>query len=140
MKIKKMINKSDFKEIFPLVLELRPLLTEEKYFAMIDEAGQRDNFEMVVIYKNDLPVGIMGYRILFDFVHGKHLYIDDLIVSPESRSKGIGAELLKYAECIARDKGLEGLRLCTGIDNLLGKKFYEREGWSAKAIAFKKKI
>jgi len=37
----------------------------------------------------------MGYRLLHDFVHGRHLYIDDLVVTSRLRSSGLGAELLK---------------------------------------------
>jgi hypothetical protein len=38
------------------------------------------------------------------------------------------------------DQKCDGLRLCTGIENESGKRFYEREGWTLKAVAFKKKI
>jgi hypothetical protein len=32
------------------------------------------------------------------------------------------------------------LRLCTGIENLRGVEFYERNGWTKRAYAYTKKI
>ena len=63
---------------------------------------------------------MMGYRILHDLAHG--------------------ATLLKHAEAECRRLGFTGLRLCTGVENTLAQKFYEREGWEAKSLAFKKKV
>lgn len=82
----------------------------------------------------------MGYRIITDFVHGRHLYIDDLVTSEEVRSQGHGATLLKYAEAMAKQKGCSNLRLCTGIDNEGGKRFYEKNSWNLRAVVYKKKL
>ncbi len=82
----------------------------------------------------------MGYRILFDFVHDKHLYIDDLVVASSLRSQGFGKQLLDFAEVEARRLGCRGLRLCTGVENEGGKRFYERSGWAPRALAYKKKL
>jgi GNAT superfamily N-acetyltransferase len=61
-------------------------------------------------------------------------------VTASHRSQGLGAELLARAEKIARDLDCRGLRLCTGVENERGKAFYEREGWTARALAFKKPL
>ena len=84
--------------------------------------------------------GYMGGRIITDFVHGRHLYIDDLVVDREARSRGTGSLLLKEAEAWAGREGCRGLRLCTGVENEGAKRFYAREGWTARALAFKKKL
>jgi len=60
-------------------------------------------------------VAVMGYRFLSDFVRGKHVYVDDLVSTESARSKGLGAELLKFAEDVAARSGCKSLRLCTGI-------------------------
>lgn len=82
----------------------------------------------------------MGYRVLCDFVHGRHLYIDDLVTDENIRSKGYGATLLKEAEKIAQENGCTNLRLCTGIDNDRGKTFYEKNNWNLRAVVYKKKL
>jgi GNAT superfamily N-acetyltransferase len=85
-------------------------------------------------------IAVMGYRILFDFVHGKHLYIDDLVTTEACRSKGYGAQLLSFAERKAQRQGCQGLRLCTGVENENGKRFYERHGWNPRTLAYKKRV
>ena len=61
-------------------------------------------------------------------------------MTEKCRSKGIGAELLRQAEKVAQATDCQGLRLCTGIENEAGKRFYEREGWELRSFAYKKKM
>ena len=129
---------ADFEAMFPVIRELRPHLSFADYAALIEESRKRDEYELVAIFDGANCIAAMGFRILFDFVHGKHLYIDDLVVTEACRSKGVGAELLQYAEKIAAEKRCKGLRLCTGVDNVGGKKFYEREGWKMRSVVYKK--
>ncbi len=133
-------SKPELEQAFPVMKELRPHLTLERYLNLINEAAKRDQYEVVGAYDGDKCVGAMGHRVLFDFVHGKHLYIDDLVVTEGHRSQKIGAQLLKFAEKYAKEIDCDGLRLCTGVENDKGKSFYEREGWTARALAYKKSL
>lgn len=127
-------------QFYPVLKELRPQLPVEEYLATYAEAHRRDGYELVAAVAGDTVLGVMGYRILYDFVHGKHVYVDDLVATEKHRSRGVGARLLAHAEELARAEGCRGLRLCTGVENEAGKKFYEREGWRARAWAYKKKL
>lgn len=140
MNIKKCETHADFEAVFPVIRELRPHLTFQEYTSLMMEAKIRDDYEIVAIFQGPKCIAAMGFRILFDFVHGKHLYIDDLVVAEGCRSKGIGAELLKYAERVAIEKKCKGLRLCTGVDRKDSQRFYERNNWNARAIAYKKVV
>ncbi len=133
-------NRSDLEKCFPIMKELRPHLKYEEYLAIYDEAHRRDGFEIVAIEENNQILAVMGYRILFDYVRGKHIYIDDLVSSESVRSKGLGAELLKYAEGVAKDLNCKTLRLCAVIENERGVQFYEKNGWLKRAFAFTKKL
>lgn len=64
----------------------------------------------------------------------------DLVVHESSRSKGIGAKLLPFAENFTKEKNCKVLRLSTGIQNERGKSFYEKLGWQLTALAYTKKI
>ncbi len=66
-----------------------------------------------------------------------HLSFEDYI---SIYDQSHGAELLKYAENIARDQGCKSLRLCTGIENGRGVQFYDRNGWTKRAYAYTKKL
>jgi len=129
---------------FLLLRELREDLTKTDFDAVLTAAGAADGYTLVGAFvgsgERKSLVGLMGYRVLTDFVHGRHLYIDDLVVTRAARSGGIGAAVLSWAEAEARRLGIRRLRLCTGVDNAAGRKFYEREGWAARALAFKKQV
>ena len=125
---------------FPVMQELRTHLTFENFLLLYTQAHEHEGYKIITARKNKKIVGLMGYRILHDFVHGKHLYIDDLVSTQTERSNGIGSALLDYAEKLAALNGCTGLRLCTGIDNELGKKFYEKNNLRLRAVVYKKKL
>lgn len=131
---------ADFEAIFPVMHELRPHLSFQDYTQLIEFAAKRDEYQLVGAFQSERCVGAMGMRILFDFVHGKHLYIDDLVTTLAVRSQGIGAKLLAHANAYAKAQNCKLLRLSTGIDNEGGKKFYEREGWKMRSVTYKKPV
>lgn len=131
------ITGSQVEKVFPIMKELRTNLDEESYLRLYKEAKLRDEYKLVGAIRDELCYGLMGYRILYDFVHGKHVYIDDLVVTKDVRGQGLGAQLLAHAQQIAEKENCQGLRLCTGVDNHDAKRFYERHGWAGKAIAYK---
>ncbi len=130
----------DLLRAHPVMKELRTNLEYDVFVDIYEKAHQASRYEMVAAEKDDQIVGLMGYRILHDYVHGKHVYIDDLVTTEAVRSQGVGAQLLKYAESIAEKNDCKNLRLCTGIENEQGKKFYERNGWNLRAVVYKKKM
>lgn len=123
-----------------LMKELRPHLSLEDYLSIYEHAHKNDGYEIVAIEEDNTVLALMGYRFLYDYVRGKHVYIDDLVSTEKARSMGLGAELLKYAEKVASENECNVLRLCTGIDNDRGVKFYEKNGWSKRAFAYTKKL
>ncbi len=138
------VTEHEFAEAFPVLRELRENLRLTEFVSIYREARRADGYTLLGVYEGvagaQKCVALMGYRILADFVHGRHLYVDDLVVTTRLRSSGLGAELLKRAEKIAAESDCRGLRLCTGVQNERGIKFYEREGWTARALAFKKTL
>lgn len=57
------------------------------------------------------------------------LYIEAIAVSDDARGMGIGTQLLKVAEDVARDLGLNGLQLRVIQENYQARLLYEREGF-----------
>jgi GNAT superfamily N-acetyltransferase len=140
MEIRELKSPVELEEGYVVLKELRQTLTFQDFTALYEQAKKHDNYTLVGVYLQGSCVAVMGYRVLYDFVHGKHLYIDDLVVTDKIRSQGIGAKLLKWAEDLASELQCKGLRLCTGVENEAGKRFYKREGWNPRALAFKKQL
>lgn len=140
MKIYVAKTEEEIKSCFPVMKELRNNLEIEEFLSVYKEANTNDGYQLAFCFDSQKVTAVMGYRILFDYVHGKHLYIDDLVTTKDSRSRGLGADLLKFAESEAKKLECSGLRLCTGIENEAGKRFYEKNNWNLRAIVYKKKI
>ena len=122
---------------YPVLRELRPHVDEAAFFDVLQHAS---GYRLFGAFEEGRCVGVMGCRVLLDFVHGRHLYVDDLVVAEAVRSKGLGGKMLAFAEALARDEKCIGVRLCTGIENERGKAFYERHGYRLRAVAYKKPL
>ncbi len=136
---------TDIDSAFTLMLQLRPHISLDQFRTIYQAAHKADEYTLYGYFTNESSksnqlVGLMGIRTLFDYVHGKHLYIDDLVVDEKFRSSGIGKKLLEFSEELARKENCTGLRLCTGVDNKDGMRFYEREKWNQRAVVYKKKL
>jgi ribosomal protein S18 acetylase RimI-like enzyme len=138
MQIQELKTAEDREVGYCLLRQLRTELSFSEFNELRSEANLRDHYTLIGAFEDNQCLGVMGYRILFDFVHGKHLYVDDLVVSPLSRSQGIGASLLGHAEKIAEENKCRGLRLSTGLENERGRRFYEKEGWVLRSVSYKK--
>jgi len=94
-------SKNDLERCYPVMKELRPHLSFADYLSIYDQSHASDGYEIVAIEDGGRIVAVMGYRFLSDFVRGKHGYVDDLVSTESARSKGLGAELLQFAEDVA---------------------------------------
>ncbi len=134
----KPITEEELLQAFVLMQQLREDITLEDFLFVHSKAKQCNQYTLIGAYDEEELVALMGYRILYDYVHGKHLYIDDLVVSYKHRGQGFGAQMLTYAEANAAKLLCNGVRLSTGTSNTEGIRFYEREGWQLKAYTYKK--
>ena len=123
---------------YPVLRELREGLSLRDFLSIYKKARAADGYALVGLFRGGSCAAVMGYRVLHDYVHGAHLYVDDLVTSAAFRSQGLGAELLGYADKRAKALKCRKLRLCTGTDNTAGRRFYEREGWALRSVVYKK--
>ena len=135
-----LLSPPDLEMGFVLLRQLRGELDWRTFQALYEGARAQSGYELRGWFEGDTCVAVLGYRVLTDFVHGPHLYLDDLVVDESRRSSGLGAKILAWAEAEAAARKLSGLRLCTGVGNERGIRFYEKNGWAARAFAFKKAV
>lgn len=125
---------------YDLLRELRTDLTENEFYRLHELARAHNGYEILLALDDGTPVALAGFRVLHDFVHGTHLYVDDLVVRSDRRSSGYGALLLRHLEKVASEKRCVLLRLSTGTANDGGRRFYERENWTLRAVVYKKPL
>jgi ribosomal protein S18 acetylase RimI-like enzyme len=72
--------------------------------------------------------------IMFSLEHGGLMAeIDEVFVSREARSAGIGSLLISCAERDLAGRGMVRLQLQLGVDNTRARLFYERRGFRRRA-------
>jgi GNAT superfamily N-acetyltransferase len=132
-----LMNEKDLEPIYKLLIELRVGLDFNE-FLNIYQLAQKTGYQFYGALINQQLIGLMGARVLTDFVHGKHFYIDDLVVTQNQRGRGVGAQILAWAESYSLELDCRCLRLCTGVKAFDSQRFYENNLWEKRAVVFKK--
>lgn len=65
---------------------------------------------------------------------GKAAWLEDLVVRPDQRDRGLGTRLLRAAVDWARKEGLTRITLLTDADNARARRLYLRQGFAASAM------
>jgi GNAT superfamily N-acetyltransferase len=76
-----------------------------------------------------------AYLDLDSVRYGRRCWVEDLVVEPARRSKGVGSALLE-ARVWAREEGATHLELDTGLDRSDAQRFYEQEGPARRGVSY----
>jgi GNAT superfamily N-acetyltransferase len=113
-------------DVLPVLVELRPHLTEESFPAIYAE-GYPQGLRFLAAYDGDRCVGVAGWRLVADTATVRKLYVDDLVTTDPARSTGVGHALLGELENRARSAGCAALDLDSGVQRGDAHRFYFRE-------------
>ena len=83
---------------------LYPKFTLEKYESYLKEMIPH-NYKQVAVFDGAICVGISGFWSGVKLWSGKYIEIDNFIVHPEHRSKGIGKMMTDYINDKATEAG-----------------------------------
>jgi ribosomal protein S18 acetylase RimI-like enzyme len=125
---------------FPVMAQLRPHLADAAEFAARVARQRNAGYRLLAAWRGETPVALAGYRVVETLVHGRFLYVDDLVTAERERRQRHGARLLDAVMEEGRRLGCRRLVLDTAIDNALGHRFYYRQGLLARALRFSREI
>ncbi len=128
---------------------LEILFSQEQEFTADGAAQSRalnmiiDNPELGRIFVIDIDGAIQGMvALLFTvstFLGRKVALLEDMVVAPAWRSKGVGTLLINHAVDFARREGFGRITLLTDRDNETGQKFYRAQGFAmSEMVVFRK--
>lgn len=121
---------------FELMRELRPHLESAQAFHRQLERQAAQAYRLLAAWENERAVALAGYRVQENLLYGRFVYIDDLVVAPQARSRGLGKKMIDAVREQARQLGCAHLILDTGLANSLGQRFYFRQGLLSKGLHF----
>ena len=93
---------------------------------------------LIAEHRGDLLGLCTAYLDMNSVRFGPRCWVEDLAVSPEHRSQGVGKDLLDAAKDWARDRGASHLELDSGNARADAHRFYERENpsWTSRCFAW----
>jgi GNAT superfamily N-acetyltransferase len=121
--------------VYPVMRELRTELSEEQ-FEQRYAAGHPDGYRIAALFDGGECRAAAGYRLLTNFVSGRHMYIDDLVTGETWRSHGYGRRLNEYLTELARTEGCTSVQLDSNVRRSNAHRFYFRERYWITAFHF----
>jgi len=91
---------------------------------------------LVAEHRSELLGFCTAYLELNSVRFGPRCWVEDLAVSPEHRSQGVGGKLLDTAADWARERGATHIELDTGLARTDAQRFYERRDPRAKGYSY----
>lgn len=139
MEIRELKTISEMISQLSVMQELYPSLTEIQYYEMLSEMIP-NNYGQIAVFENEKCVGISGYWIGTKLWCGKYLELDNVIVSKEYRSKGVGKILSDFLDNKAHLNNCTIQVLDAYTTNFQAHRFYYNQGFSPKGFHFVKII
>jgi ribosomal protein S18 acetylase RimI-like enzyme len=130
------VGEAEIAACYPLMRQLRPHLASQAEFVARWRRQNADGYRILAVWTDAQPKALAGFRVQENLIHGRFLYVDDLVTDTAVRSTGHGGRLLAHLKIEGRELGCRKLVLDTALDNVLGHRFYYRNGLLAMALRF----
>lgn len=138
------VRQARLADVEPMVDLLALLFEQEADFAP-SPAKQRRALELVlaqpamgrvfVLTRNRKVLGMVSLLFTISTAEGgQAAWLEDLVVRPEHRGRGLGTRLLQEAVEWARKQGITRISLLTDAHNLGARGLYMRHGFSPSAM------
>jgi ribosomal protein S18 acetylase RimI-like enzyme len=121
---------------FDVVRQLRPHLDDVYQWLDIYRRQAKTGYRVLLLIKDNKPAAMAGFRIQENLIHGRFLYVDDLVTDAAYRGKGLGEKLLSALIELTENSSCERMVLDTAMANHDAQRFYLRFGLTPLATRF----
>lgn len=123
--IKELKNKSEWKEAFPIMKQLRTHLNEADFLELVKESSKMENYRLFALYDQSRVVAVTGFMPMITLYNGRFIWVCDLITDEKCRSNGYGKALLAFVHSWAIENGFKIVSLSSGLQRVDAHRFYE---------------
>ena len=134
------LTASDSDAIVPLANKMRPDINEETMRTYLAEMFKYPTYHCFGLWQNGKLVAASNGWITVRFYSGKQLEVDNVIVDPDLRSKGVGKYFFACIQDWAVKHECNTIELNTYVQNSKSHKFYFNEGYVILGFHFQKVI
>ena len=132
-------DRDSIEATFSVMKQLRESITRDSYYETITRISDKNQYKLVAAFNdNHECLGVIGYN--YDYrlsIGGKMIYVADMSVDKNKRSKGVGEKLMNHVKQEAISKKCKAIVLDSGIQRTQAHKFYLNQGFSITSFNFK---
>jgi GNAT superfamily N-acetyltransferase len=133
-------SSEDLAACFPVIVQLRPFLGDAIEWQERVSSMGRAGYRVLAAWDGECAVAVAGYRVMENLIHGRFVYVDDLVTADGRRGEGLGALLLEEISRIGVEARCRRLVLDTAAANTSARRFYTREGLLDVVVGFVKPL
>ncbi len=139
MEIKELTTLSEMLSQIEIIKFLYPKMTPQRYQSFLLEMLPH-NYKQVAIFENEKCIALTGFWVGTKLWTGKYIEIDNFIVHPEYRQKGIGQQLTDFIAKKATQLQCTCVVLDAFTGNFSAHRFYYNQGYQPRGFHFIKTI
>jgi len=106
--------------------QLRPHLNLENFTDQVQQQ-MKTAYQLAYVMEQDVIMGVVGFYLANSLSWGKYLYVADLVVDENYRSKGYGEQLFSWLIKQAKDNDCQQFHLDSGVQRFAAHRFYLRQ-------------
>lgn len=133
--LKELSSVEEMLETFDLLKILYPDFTVPRYRELLEEIIPHNYKQLVALYNGEI-VGVSGFWIATKIWSGKYLEMDNVIISRDYRSQGIGDQFVKFLKQRAIEEKCNMMACDVYTDNFKAHKFYMNQGFIPRGFHF----
>jgi len=113
----------------------------DKFCNRMELMDSNDKYSTIVAKADGIVVGFIGLQrgIAYN-VDGEYLQISAMAVSGDLQNRGIGTQLISYAEEYAKLHKIHRIVLTSRLHRTSAHSFYEARGYTIKSYGYKKDV
>lgn len=126
MNIQELTTETEWRQVFPVMKELRTHLDPETFLELVKEM-RKEGYHLFALEEDGEILAVAGVTIRTTLYYGKHLFIHDLVTQKDHRSQGCGKRLLSHVEEWGRRRGCGSVALTSNWTRQDAHRFYEEK-------------
>ena len=120
--------------MIPFVELLNPGMEASLIKSRLEEMKQLSFYKCLGAFDGEKLIAICGMWEMTKFYSGKQIEIDNFMIYPEYRSKGLGKKVMDWIYDYGRKQNCLSIELNTYVGAAKAHKFYFREGFHIKGF------
>ena len=139
IQLRELSTKEEMLACIDMMRHLYPTFTIEKYDTYLTEMIPH-NYKQLAVFEGEVCLGITGFWQGYKLWSGKYIEIDNFVVHPDHRAKGIGKMMTDYIDAKAKATNCTMIVLDAFTGNFNAHRFYYNQGYVPKGFHFLKII